>query len=779
MKKLYFVLLFVSFFSGNSHAQSPLTIDKIMQDPKWIGTSPSNHFWALDNSKIYFSWNPEKAFADSLYQFNLKTNKYSKVVSSQKAGLYSNGGSYNTDRSQFVYSAGGDLFVFYSISGKVKRLTQTADYEVNPIFSIDNQKIFFQKESGVFSFDLNSGLLAQLVEIDKGTKLTEKKKSDQEEWLQNDQLQIFDILKEKKAKKDAAKALEPKTKEIKKIYLDGKRIQGLTVSPDGKTLAFNLIETPKNSKSTIVPNYFNESGYTEDIPARNKVGSPQSTTESFVFDINKDSLIKFNSKSLPGLDKYPSYLSDYPKIDSLMRKKGRNVNFSGFTWSPLGQHLIAVGRSEDNKDRWICKINISNGKTESLDHQHDEAWIGGPGISGFGGGNLGFVNENQIYFQSEETGYSHLYIYDILLKSKRALTSGKYEILNAELSADKSKFFITSNEIHPGEQHFYHLSIDGGKVIKITQLTGAHDVSVSPDEKWLAVRYSYSNKPWELFLQKNEAQSESIQITSSLTDEFKNYAWRDPQLLSFKASDGQDIYGRLYKPKKSNKKAVIFVHGAGYLQNAHKWWSNYYREYMFHNMLTDMGYTVFDIDYRASAGYGRDFRTGIYRHMGGKDLSDHVDAANFLIKNHGIDKSKIGIYGGSYGGFITLMALFTSPGTFKAGAALRPVTDWAAYNHGYTSNILNTPQTDSIAYKKSSPIYFANGLKDHLLICHGVVDVNVHYQDVVRLSQRLIELRKENWELASYPAEDHGFVEPVSWADEYKRILKLFEEKMR
>jgi dipeptidyl aminopeptidase/acylaminoacyl peptidase len=779
VKKLYFVLLFVSFFSGNAYAQSSLTIDKIMQDPKWIGTSPSNHFWALDNSKIYFSWNPEKAFSDSLYQFNLKTNEYSKVVSSQKAGLYSNGGSYNTDRSQFVYSAGGDLFVFYSNSGKVKRLTQTADYEVNPIFSIDNQKIFFQKESGVFSFDLNSGLLAQLVEIDKGTKLTEKKKSDQEEWLQNDQLQIFDILKEKKAKKDAAKALEPKTKEIKKIYLDGKRIQGLTVSPDGKTLAFNLIETPKNSKSTIVPNYFNESGYTEDIPARNKVGSPQSISESFVFDINKDSLIKFNSKSLPGLDKYPSYLSDYPKIDSLMRKKGRNVNFSGFTWSPLGQHLIAVGRSEDNKDRWICKINISNGKTESLDHQHDEAWIGGPGISGFGGGTLGFGTENQIYFQSEETGYSHLYIYDILLKSKRALTSGKYEILKAELSADKTKFFITSNEIHPGEQHFYHLSVGGGKAIKITQLTGAHDVSVSPDEKWLAVRYSYSNKPWELYFQKNEAQSELMQATSSLSDDFKNYSWRDPQLLSFKASDGQDIYGRLYKPKKSNKKAVVFVHGAGYLQNAHKWWSNYFREYMFHNLLADMGYTVFDIDYRASSGYGRDHRTGIYRHMGGKDLTDHVDAANYLVKNHGVDKNKIGIYGGSYGGFITLMAMFTSPGTFKAGAALRPVTDWAAYNHGYTSNILNTPQTDSIAYKKSSPIYFANGLKDHLLICHGVVDVNVHYQDVVRLSQRLIELRKENWELASYPAEDHGFVEPVSWADEYKRILKLFEEKMR
>jgi dipeptidyl aminopeptidase/acylaminoacyl peptidase len=196
-------------------------------------------------------------------------------------------------------------------------------------------------------------------------------------------------------------------------------------------------------------------------------------------------------------------------------------------------------------------------------------------------------------------------------------------------------------------------------------------------------------------------------------------------------------------------------------------------------MLVDNGYTVLDIDYRGSAGHGRDWRTGIYRFMGGKDLSDHVDGAKYLIEKQGIDPKKIGIYGGSYGGFITLMAMFTKPDVFAAGAALRPVTDWAAYNHGYTSNILNEPQTDSIAYRKSSPIYYADGLKGKLLICHGMVDVNVHYQDAVRLSQRLIELRKDNWELASYPMEDHGFVEPTSWMDEYKRIFKLFEGTLK
>ncbi len=200
---------------------------------------------------------------------------------------------------------------------------------------------------------------------------------------------------------------------------------------------------------------------------------------------------------------------------------------------------------------------------------------------------------------------------------------------------------------------------------------------------------------------------------------------------------------------------------------------------MFHNMLMQQGYTVLDPDYQGSAGYGRDWRTAIYRHMGGKDLNDILDGASFLSKEHGIDAKRIGVYGGSYGGFITFMAMFTSPDTFAAGAALRPVTDWSHYNHWYTSRILNTPFTDPVAYRRSSPIYFAEGLKGHLLICHGMVDSNVQYIDSVRLPQRLIELRKKNWEMASYPVEPHGFRTPSGWYDEYRRIYELFERTIK
>ena len=164
--------------------------------------------------------------------------------------------------------------------------------------------------------------------------------------------------------------------------------------------------------------------------------------------------------------------------------------------------------------------------------------------------------------------------------------------------------------------------------------------------------------------------------------------------------------------------------------------------------------------------------------MGGKDLSDQLDGKKYLVDNYGIDANRVGIYGGSYGGFITLMAMLTEPKEFKSGAALRSVTDWAHYNHGYTGNILYFPETDPDAYKKSSSIYFANNLEGNLLMLHGMVDDNVEYKDIVRLSQRFIELGKKNWELASFPVEAHCFKETYSWIDEYSRILNLFNNTL-
>jgi dipeptidyl aminopeptidase/acylaminoacyl peptidase len=229
----------------------------------------------------------------------------------------------------------------------------------------------------------------------------------------------------------------------------------------------------------------------------------------------------------------------------------------------------------------------------------------------------------------------------------------------------------------------------------------------------------------------------------------------------------------------AHRPAVVFIHGAGYLQDAHYGWSFYFHEFMFHTFLTRRGYVVLDMDYRASAGYGRDWRTAIYRQMGHPELEDLEDGVDWLVRHHGVDRARVGAYGGSYGGFLTLMALFRKPDLFAAGAALRPVTDWSDYNDDYTGAILNTPEVDAEAYERSSPIEFAAGLRKPLLICHGMVDDNVFFQDSVRLVQRLIELEKESFEIAPFPVESHAFKRPSSWLDEYRRIYKLLSANLR
>jgi len=463
-------------------------------------------------------------------------------------------------------------------------------------------------------------------------------------------------------------------------------------------------------------------------------------------------------------------------------------------WSDDGTKAALLARSADNKDRWILALDTTTGKTRVLTSDHDDAWVGGPGNL-----TLGWTADNEhLYFQSERDAYSHLYTVSYQSGAAKLLTSGKWEVVSVRLSEDKTRFELTTSEpvesekspsatpaakteSGPFERHYYEMPVQGGTRTRMTAMPGSNQALASPDDKALAIIYSYSNKPPELYVQEKRPGAAAVRVTSSPAPEFWDYAWTDPPIVGFTARDGATVFARFYKPNNYRRggPAVIFVHGAGYMQNIHRWWSSYQQEYLFHHFLMENGYVVMDVDYRGSAGYGRNWRTGIYRHMGGKDLDDQVDAARWLVREHGVDPNHIGIYGGSYGGFITLMAMFTQPGVFAAGAALRPVTDWAHYNHPYTANILNLPQKDAEAYRQSSPIYFASGLRGALLICHGMADTNVHFQDSVRLVQKLIELRKENWQMAVYPVEDHGFQEPSSWADEYKRIFNLFETNLK
>lgn len=754
-----------------------LTVDSIMRDPaEWMGAAPDDIRWSVDGKNILFNWRTAGDEDGGLYAVDGRGGVPRRVSLEEQKTLPSRFGHHSRDRSRKVYSRHGDLFLYDVKRGRESRLTDTLQRRENPRFSFDEKKIVYTENNNLFLLHLESGKIEQITHIAAGPEPRETPKTELQTYLENQQIELFGALRdrrERREKMDALrKSLEPRRPEP--VYIGNRRVFGLALSPDERSVTFILMTPAANVRSTAVPDYVTESGYTETLTSRSKVGDRTAVFSFHVFDRDTGVATQVATDAVPGI-RPPGGDED------TKRKSPIDVRYDGPYWSDDGRRAFVQLFSQDNKDRWIVLFDPEKAAfTTVLEHQRDEAWIGGPGIGWTRAGvSLGWMPDSRrIFFQSEETGYSHLYVVDIDGENKRALTEGAFEIYGPFLSRDGKRWYFHSNEEHFGERHFYTMPLEGGKRTRLTPWEGGHDAVLSLDEKRIALRYSFMNKIPELFVMDNRPGADPVRITDSPLEEFRRYDWRVADLITFEARDGARVPARLYKPDRPNGAAVIFVHGAGYLQNAHKWWSSYFREYMFHNLLADKGYTVLDIDYRGSAGLGRDWRTAIYRHMGGLDLDDHVDGARFLVESHGVDPGRIGIYGGSYGGFITFMAMFTEPGVFAAGAALRPVSDWAHYSHGYTSNILNIPYEDDEAYRRSSPIYHAEGLEGALLICAPVVDTNVHFQDVVRLVQRLIELRKDNWEVALYPVENHGFVEPESWMDQYKRILKLFEDNL-
>ena len=785
MKQHASILLFLvaSLSFSQTINQSTLTIDQIMQGEDFVGYLPTDVEWSEDSKNIYFSWNPDNDTIRSTYEVNINTKKIQKR-SFEDLKTTPNSGDYSKDYKWKVYEKGGDLFLMNTDTYASKRITNTLDRESNPQFSADQKSIIYQQGTNLFQWNISDGTTKQLTDFNSGSEKQKSKPNAQDQWLEDSQDGYFEILAKRKNEADAKTYRSEQTRfdRPETIYTGNMSIYRLSITPDLNYVVYNLYKRP-NDTNTIVPDYVTESGYTTDLNARSKVGSEQYTYETWILNLKSGKHYQIKTDQIEDIKDKPAYLKEYASNPSEYEdeyENPREVSISSPIFSEDGKAVVNI-TSSDYKDRWIMRVDLSDGSLKLIDRQHDDAWIGGPGVGWFSNVLMGWIDDDTIWFQSEKTGYSHLYSANVNSGNITALTEGNFEILDVKLSKDKKTFFITSNKVSPHEHHFYHLPSKGGKMTQITSKKGGHEVTVSPDEKQLAVRYSYTNKPWELYVMPNKAGAEITQLTESTTDAFESYNWIDSEIINFTARDGASVPATLYEPsaEKKNGAAVIFVHGAGYKQNVHYWWPDYYREYMFHNILVDNGYTVLAIDFRASEGYGRDWRTAIYRHMGGKDLDDQIDGAKYLVENHGIDNGRLGIYGGSYGGFMTLMAMFKYPDTFKSGAALRSVTDWAHYNHGYTANILNTPVEDPKAYKQSSPIYFAEGLKGNLLMLHGMIDTNVHFQDVVRLSQRLIELKKENWDLAVFPLEDHSFVESSSWSDEYRRIFKLFQETLR
>jgi len=741
-----------------------ITLEQAAQDEAdWIGLIPDVIGWSPDGTRFYYHAGNNKAHRpdqNAVFEVSRDGGKPRRLSEKDRlqipplAALAPNTDlrNFSHDHRLFVYEQDGDVFLVNG--GRTQRLTSTDAAETNAHFSHDDRYVLFESGQNLYGWTIGSGELRQFTRFRTGKDPDKKAENEFQKFLERQQVELFGVVREQEAEKERRKKDEAAAsgRPLETYWLTpDQAVSRLELSPDGRWVTFLVSEKPRQAAEVIYQRAVTKSGFTEPATTRAKAGDQTPNVRMGILSAT-DGKVKWVATE----------------------KFERRVTPLGPWWSPDGKQAVIKVLSADFKDLWVERLDCETGQLRTLFQDHDDAWIPlfpSPPVRWM-------PDSRAIFLTSERDGYRHLYIVD-LEGNLRQLTHGRFDLWHEApppaVSRDGKRWYFHANIEDPAEQNFYSMPIEGGTPVRLTLRGGWNRAFLSPDEARVAILRSTPGDPQEVFLSDNPG-AEPRQISHSTKPEFESAHWVVPEFVQFPDADGVPIPARLFRPRRPHplNPALIHIHGSGYAQIVRRKLDTDYLHTYIQYLLTQ-GYTVLEIDYRGSAGYGRDSRTAIYRRMGGKDLESAEAAVDYLIREQGIDRRRIGIFGRSYGGFMTLMALFTRPGTFAAGVAMAPVTDWAHYNHGYTGTILNLPQQDEDPFRRSSPIYFAANLRDPLLILHGMADSNVLYQDSVRLSQRLIELKKANWQLFSYPTENHVWEAEETKLDCLRRLRDFFD----
>lgn len=756
-----------------------LTVREIMAEPSIAGMRVEGEKLSPDGTKVVFLWNAEGKMPRDLYLVSttggtptviLRTSDLpvpSRTPQPESRLIYGlelrddfvksredqlGNFEWSPDSKKLVFAYGGDLHVLTLGEKTSKRFTKTQSPESGARF-LDNERIIFSQSGNAYVLNTSDPILIQV------------------------------------------------TKEANTATFIS--VGNITPNKAGTLVAYVVSDSSKQ-RALVVPNYLPE------FVSANNPRRGWSEQKLFVTPTDGSRDTPFEIK--------------LPKPEGVS-------NFRRMVWTADGQSLIVDRVDKDTKRRQLFYVHNVGSKAEKIilvTEETDDKWQA----------SLSVIfepnpkNPAQLFFGSERDGFNHLYLATLEPQAETRpvasvsadnarvaegspgflsnvkitqLTKGNWQVEWAKWDVNGSLIIFLSSQYSTADRRFFGMPPSPGEWVDLPfanessmmQLTGQgmlsnpqldsqneHPILLFSRSKW--------NQPDDLYAQKVcsprcAAPAPPLRLTNTVPTVFSSMKWTEPKFIDIPSRDGKIIKSKIYLPPGHDPKRkypmVIFVHGAGYLQNTINGWNNYYREFMFNDLLTRKGYVVLDIDYRGSAGYGRDWRTDVYDFLGGKDYDDHIDAIDFMVKSYGVNLSKIGVYGGSYGGFMAAMLAARAPDRIAAAAALRPVMDWKNYyaaNPGYTAQRLGFPDKNPEAYKRSSPISYADKLERPLLILHGMSDDNVHVQDSVQMIEKLIRLGKTKYfEAMLYPSENHGFVRPESWTDEYERIFAFFEKHLK
>ena len=713
--RVLFAVLFLFSISLPTLAQQKLlTIDDIFDPAKKVnfnGTVP-NIRWLKDGRHYLLSNDAMKKDLPRLQKVDAITGEATAFfdtakmqaafaalpgISAAEAKELANRGSYlmNASETAVLLNLNNDLYYYEFGSDKALRVTENPDEEVGETFSPDGRTIAFVRNGNMYAFDL-APKKERALTTDGGAKILNGRL----DWVYQEEL-----------------------------YGRG-NFEAYWWSPDSTSLVYLRIDENPVHEYTVVDHI--PYHQTLEVAAYPLAGDPN--------PIVKLGVVNASGGATRWID-----TAKYKPDDLLIVR---------VTWTPDGKKVVYQAQNREQTFLDLNFADASDGKSNTILHETSKAWVG---IND----NPNFLKDGSFLWQSERTGWDHFYHYSADGKLLQQVTDGRWEVSSFEvLDEEKGFLYFTATEHSPIAPQAYRVKLDGTGLTRVTTGEGSHKVSVSPDSNLFIDNWSDVNTPTQTRLYDADGKLVRV-IDENKVGALKQYKLGTTELLQVKTRDGFPMEALMIKPPdfdRARRYPVLeFTYSGPHAPQVKNGWGG--STYMWHQLLAEKGYLIWICDNRTASGKGLESTWPVYKNFGELELRDLEDGIAWLKSQPYVDGSRIGVWGWSYGGFMTSYAL-THSQSFKMGIAGGTVSDWRNYDSIYTERYMQTPQNNPEGYKKSSPVNFAKDLHGKLLLIHGATDDNVHMANTIQFVYELQKAGKQ-FQLMLYPKSRHGVTDPL------------------
>ncbi|WP_289030264.1 S9 family peptidase [uncultured Algoriphagus sp.] len=702
LKKASFLLLVLISTASLLQAQAlkKVTLEDVFKKGTFSQKSVYGINWMKDGQ--FYSSLVNRAGSPMVVKINLATGEEEAVLLDGRAlGVKFTSYSFNTDESkaliasdvEYIYrrSSKGIFYVVDMATGEKQQLAGGEKISYATL-SPDNNKVAFVKDNDLFMVDLSSNEMTQITQDGQWNKII----NGAADWVYEEEFSMA---------------------------------QAFKWSPDGKKIAFIRFD------ETSVPE-FNMQLWGPLYPADYRFKYPKAGEKNAEVSIHVYDLTSGNIQKMDAGSETDIYL---PRIY--------------WTQDPNQLAFIRLNRLQNQLD--LFHANARTGESKLILSEKSETYVDLNYND-----NLQYLSDGKSFIRtSEQDGFKHIYHHAMDGSLIKQITTGNWEVTELVGVDEKGKkIYFVSTEASPLERNFYVIDLNGKNKKSLTPLSGTHRINMSPDHRFFIDYFSTTEIPQKVVLcEANGMPVKTLEENAELEETLKDYALGKKEFFTFPTVDGTSLNGYMIKPADfdPNKKypVLMYVYGGPGSQNVLNSWGGT-RDF-WHQALVAEGYIVACVDNRGTGARGRDFKHATYANLGKLETIDQIEGAKYFAKQSFVDPGRIGIWGWSYGGYMSSLSLMIGNDVFKAAIAVAPVTTWRYYDTIYTERYLQTPQLNPAGYDDNSPITHVNKLKGNFLLIHGTGDDNVHFQNTVDLVDALITADKQ-FETFYYPNRNHG-----------------------